>query len=149
MPEGWLLCDGAGYSRTGDYEALFAAIGTTWGTGDGSTTFNVPDFRGRALIGSGAGINQNTDGSLAGLTLRNAGPSSVGQKNVTLAVSQIPPHNHTYTDRYGPARHNEAGLIGTANGTTSETERITGAAGSGGPHNNLQPSAYMNFIIKQ
>lgn len=44
-PTGWLKCNGAAVSRT-TYADLFAAIGTTWGTGDGSTTFNVPDFRG-------------------------------------------------------------------------------------------------------
>lgn len=45
-PEGWLACDGAAVSRT-TYAALFAAIGTVWGNGNGSTTFNVPDMRGR------------------------------------------------------------------------------------------------------
>jgi len=53
-PTGWLLCDGSAVSRT-TYSALFSAISTTWGSGDGSTTFNVPDFRGRATIGSGTG----------------------------------------------------------------------------------------------
>jgi len=45
-PSGWLLCDGRAVSRT-DYASLFASIGTAYGTGDGSTTFNIPDFRGR------------------------------------------------------------------------------------------------------
>ncbi len=43
LPTGWLLCDGSAVSRTA-YAALFSAIGTTWGAGDGSTTFNVPDL---------------------------------------------------------------------------------------------------------
>lgn len=50
VPNGWLLCDGKAVSRT-SLPALFAAIGTTWGAGDGSTTFNVPDLRGRTLFG--------------------------------------------------------------------------------------------------
>ena len=53
-PSGWLICDGSAVSRT-TYATLFAAIGTTWGTGDGSTTFNLPDLRGRAPIGAGTG----------------------------------------------------------------------------------------------
>ena len=52
-PANWLVCDGSAVSRT-DYGALFAVIGTTWGAGDGSTTFNVPDLRGRLTIHAGA-----------------------------------------------------------------------------------------------
>lgn len=51
-PSGWLLCDGAAVSRT-TYASLFSAIGTTFGAGDGSTTFNVPDFKGRTAVGVG------------------------------------------------------------------------------------------------
>lgn len=53
-PTGWLLEDGSAVSRT-TYATLFAVIGTTYGAGDGSTTFNVPDSRGRAAIGAGTG----------------------------------------------------------------------------------------------
>lgn len=49
--DGWLICDGAPVNRT-DFPSLFAAIGVTWGTGDGTTTFNLPDFRDRVLVGS-------------------------------------------------------------------------------------------------
>jgi len=49
-PTGWVMCDGAAISRT-DYATLFAAIGVSFGAGDGSTTFNVPDLRGRVLVG--------------------------------------------------------------------------------------------------
>ncbi len=54
VPTGWLECDGSAVSRT-TYAGLFTAIATTWGTGDGSTTFNIPDFRGRARIAKGTG----------------------------------------------------------------------------------------------
>ena len=55
-PSGWLLCDGTAISRT-TYAPLFTAIGTAWGVGNGSTTFNVPDLRGAFLRGAGAGLN--------------------------------------------------------------------------------------------
>src|SRR5690242_494962 len=51
-PTGWLLCDGTAVSRA-TYATLFGVIGTTYGTGDGSTTFNLPDFRGRVPAGKG------------------------------------------------------------------------------------------------
>ena len=54
VPSGWLAEDGSAVSRT-TYAALFAAIGTTWGAGDGSTTFNLPDSRGRVMVGAGTG----------------------------------------------------------------------------------------------
>src|SRR5690606_28135610 len=54
IPDKWLECDGSAVSRS-TYSSLFAAIGTTWGVGDGETTFNVPDLRGRTLIGAGTG----------------------------------------------------------------------------------------------
>ena len=53
-PTGWFACDGTAKSRT-DYSELFAAIGTTWGVGDGSTTFNLPDLQGAFLRGTGTG----------------------------------------------------------------------------------------------
>lgn len=53
-PTGFVLCDGTAYSRTVTYDALYAIIGTTFGTGDGSTTFNVPDMRSRVPVGAGA-----------------------------------------------------------------------------------------------
>ena len=53
-PSGWLICDGSAVSRTA-YANLFAVLGTTWGAGDGVTTFNLPDLRGRAGIGAGTG----------------------------------------------------------------------------------------------
>lgn len=61
-PTGWLACNGAAVNRTGTYAALFAAIGTTYGTGNGSTTFNVPDLRGYFVRGSGT----NSDGTASG-----------------------------------------------------------------------------------
>lgn len=77
-PTGWVLCDGAALSRT-TYATLFAAVSTNFGTGDGSTTFNVPDLRGRVLVGKddmgGVAANRVTTGNegLDGGTLAAAG----------------------------------------------------------------------------
>jgi len=68
----WHLCDGTALSRT-TYATLFSAIGTTYGTGDGSTTFNIPDLLGRVPVGAGAG---------SGLTARALGVKS-GQQEIT------------------------------------------------------------------
>ena len=57
-PTGYLLCDGSAVSRT-TYADLFTAIGTTWGVGDGSTTFNIPDLRGAFLRGTGSHGTEN------------------------------------------------------------------------------------------
>lgn len=78
-PSGWLVCDGSAVSRT-TYATLFAAIGTTWGTGDGSTTFNLPDLRGRAPIGAGTG---------SGLTARTLGTQNIGSENVQAHTHSI------------------------------------------------------------
>lgn len=79
-PTGYLACDGSAVSRT-TYAALFTAISTTWGVGDGVTTFNVPDLRGRQLIGSGTG---------AGLTARTLGTQNIGAETVTLDTLNMP-----------------------------------------------------------
>ena len=85
-PSGWLACDGAAISRS-TYAALFALLGTTYGAGDGSTTFNVPYLRGRAPIGSGAG---------SGLTARNRGDKS-GEETHQLSGAELAVHTHTQT----------------------------------------------------
>ncbi len=81
-PTGWVLCDGAAISRT-TYATLFAAIGTSFGTGDGSTTFNVPDLRGRVLVGKddmgGTAASRVTSGS-EGLAAENL--AATGQRIV-------------------------------------------------------------------
>ena len=79
-PTGWLSCNGAAVSRT-TYATLYAAIGTTWGVGDGSTTFNVPDLRGMFLRGTG------TNGTYG---------TAIGQAVGTYAVDTY--LNHTHTD---------------------------------------------------
>lgn len=77
-PQGCLFCDGSAVSRT-TYAALFAVIGTTYGEGDGSTTFNVPDLSGRVVIGVSNSHALGTTG---------------GSETVTLTADQLPAHVH-------------------------------------------------------
>ena len=142
-PAGWLLCDGSAVSRT-DYATLFAAIGTTWGVGDGSTTFNLPDLRGRAPIGAGAG---------SGLTARTLGGK--------LGSEYIQAHTHGFTQPTITSKYKNDGTTGGSarryvqDGTSSSTTLATASGGavgavSGattGSAGNMQPSAVVNFII--
>lgn len=82
-PSGYLLCDGAAVSRA-TYSALFSKINTTWGVGDGATTFNVPDLRGRTVIGAGTG---------SGLTARTTGTQNIGAETTTAVAA----HTHGFT----------------------------------------------------
>lgn len=83
-PSGWLLCDGSAVSRTA-YAHLFAILGTTWGTGDGSTTFNVPNTAGRVV----RGVNGTyTQASTGGLDTQTATGSQV------ISSANLPPHRH-------------------------------------------------------
>jgi len=89
-PAGWLLCDGQPYSRAA-YSALYSALGgasSPWGQGNGSTTFNVPDLRGRTSIGTGQG---------SGLSYRALGLTG-GEENHVLSVSELAYHTHGIND---------------------------------------------------
>ena len=134
-PTGYLLCNGAAVSRT-TYAALFAAIGTTFGVGDGATTFNVPDFRGRARIGAGAG---------AGLTNRALG-ATVGAETHVLATAELPAHTHTVETRNTTGA--DTGTVVSGNNATSMGQHTTSSVGSGTAHNNMQPSLAVTAIIK-
>ena len=87
-PSGWVLCDGAAISRT-TYATLFANIGTNFGAGDGSTTFNVPDLRGRVIVGKddmgGAAAARVTTG---GEGLNGASLAAAGQRIVESDASK-------------------------------------------------------------
>lgn len=150
-PTGWLLCYGQAVSRT-TYANLFAVIGTTYGTGDGSTTFNLPDLRGRVAAGK-----DNMGGSAAS-RLTNTGTGNPGINGATLGAvggvdrhtvttAQMPAHTHGYG--YG------ANTLRTTTSGGSETTLIsgsslnTGSAGTGEAHPNAQPTIVLNSIIKE
>lgn len=172
-PTGYLFCTGATVSRT-TYAALFAVIGTAFGAGDGSTTFGLPDMRGRAPIGVGTGT---------GLTARALGAAG-GAETVTLDVTQIPGHTHTGTTNasgshthtsnatggqgnYGLALANGVNTVIDVDSSLGElnvhttpgalsidaggahTHTFTSdSTGGGAAHANMQPFAALNFIIK-
>lgn len=93
-PSGWLLCYGQAVSRT-TYAALFAAIGTTYGAGDGSTTFNLPDLRGRSAFGL-----DNMGGTDAG---RQTAANTLGGTGgaETMTSTMMPAHTHTIDHAHG------------------------------------------------
>jgi len=141
-PSGWLLCAGQAVSRS-TYAALFTAISTTYGAGDGSTTFNLPDLRGRVAVGkddmNGTAANRITSGGsgITGTTLGAAG----GTQTHTLTTAQMPAHTH-------------GGVLTPTGGSStllscgSSTSGDTGSTGGGGAHQNTQPSMILNKIIK-
>lgn len=141
-PTGYLLCDGSAVSRT-TYAALFAVIGTAYGIGDGSTTFNVPDMRDSVGIGV-------SPGSLSGRpTLRTIGQSG-GEETHVLITTELAAHTHTYN----LATAGSYVSINTSNAGNSALNGLfnvaqnTGSTGSGTAHNNMQPFVVVNYIVK-
>lgn len=138
-PEGYLLCQGQAVSRS-TYSDLFAVIGTTYGSGDNSTTFNIPNLKGRVPVGLDSGQTEFN-------TLGETG----GAKTHTLTVAEMPSHTHRTgiggngTDTYGD---------GPLGGATAKVifdpsyGQYTAYTGGGGAHNNLQPYIALNYIIK-
>lgn len=134
-PSGWLMCNGAAVSRT-TYSDLFTAIGTTFGSGDGSTTFNLPNLNGRTPVGF--------DVSQAEFDF--VGKAS-GTKTHTLTVNEIPSHTHTQNSHTHTGStsttgsHDHTASTNTA-GSHSHTTSMTtqgghshgGSTGSAGSH---------------
>lgn len=148
-PSGWLFCAGQAVSRT-TYAALFTAIGTTYGVGDGSTTFNLPDLRGRVTVGkddmTGSAASRMTSGGsgVDGATLGASG----GAETHTLTTSEIPAHTHTHDFRSTLSNIQEGTGSLFDNVHRGNTSVSTGSTGGGGSHNNTQPSIIINKIIK-
>ncbi len=146
-PTGYLLCDGSAVSRT-TYADLFAAIGTTYGAGNGTTTFNLPDLRGRFPLG--------VSGS-------HALGSTGGSETKTLIEANLPAHTHTMTQHTHEVGYIDASLqagsgltaqkVNTgAGGSTVNTDlgsaSPTGVTGQGTAFDVMNPFIALNFIIK-
>lgn len=97
-PAGWLLCDGLAVDRT-TYANLFAAIASAYGSGNGSTTFNLPDLRGRTIFGvdNMGGTSANRLTTAGGVSANNTLGATCGTQSITLTTPNLPAHNHTYT----------------------------------------------------
>lgn len=137
-PTGWLIADGSAVSRT-TYAALFAVISTTYGSGDGSTTFNLPNLKGKVPVG----LNSSE-------TEFDALGETGGAKTHTLTTSEMPSHSHGISGIYieNNKNYSGTGFNPLTNDARSGTINSTNSAGSGGAHNNLQPYIVLNYIIK-
>lgn len=159
-PSGWLECDGSAVSRV-TFATLFAAIGTTWGPGDGSTTFNLPNMNRRTSVGrggSGTGVLGNAVGNVG------------GTETHALSIAELAAHTHSDSGHSHSGTTSTQGVGGldvmsNGNSWLMMTGNMAGGpfaiplsvnnasanisnTGSGTGHNNVQPSAIVMKIIK-
>lgn len=144
----WMIADGAAISRA-DFPEAFALWGETFGPGNGSTTFNLPDFRGRTLVGADTSQPEFD-------TVGEHG----GSKTHTLSVNEMPAHGHGapgfrfYVESTNGAwrRTSTGGHAGTAGEDGVWRQRMaeegTQNTGGGQPHNNLQPYRVARYMVK-
>jgi microcystin-dependent protein len=160
VPSGFLECNGAAVSRT-TYSALFAIVGTTYGAGDGSTTFNVPDLQDNVPVGKS---NNKALASTGGAnTVTSTGNVAGSTANATLSTAQLASHNHNPTlqdpgsPNYTPNPTVERGRAGL--GDASNANLNNAGSGSGHAHNMsanfsgdatsvIQPYLAIIYIIK-
>lgn len=153
-PQGWMFCYGQELNLT-QYEPLFSLIGTTFG-GNGVSTFNLPDLRGRTPIGQGNGLS---------LTPRVLGQTG-GAPTTTLTTDQMSAHTHTVMAGTGTATTDTPGqtVLMASSGTNTtlytkvdpadpkknpfvfDSQSVSNSGGSGA-HNNVMPSLGVNYII--
>lgn len=147
-PRGWAQCNGQ-LLPISQYSALFALLGTQFG-GDGVRTFRLPDLQGRV------GINQ---GQGPGLSFRSMGEAG-GAESVTLQVSQLPAHTHPAIGSsaggdsltpsgsvWAPDAAGGSAPYSTGTPDVALAAQAIGPAGSGLPHENVQPYLVLNFCI--
>lgn len=167
----YAFCYGQAVSRT-TYATLFARLGTEYGSGDGSTTFNLPDLRGRAPFGRddmGGSAASRITSAVSGVDGADLGAAG-GAQSVTLDATMIPSHTHTgTTDSDGAHTHDlEIGstsalqvggatqgyqsgtgtTLTTASGGAHTHAFTTAATGGGLAHNNLPPALIVNYILR-
>src|SRR5574344_782300 len=145
IPDNWLLCDGRAISRA-DYSELFAVIGTSYGAGNGTTTFNLPNKKGRASVGFDS---SQTEFNVVGC--------SGGEKTHQLTVEELPKHrphidgmNNEYSQSYWDAgvKDTSFGLKYETTSTFTTRQGSFSIIGNDKPHNNLQPYQTDVWIIK-
>lgn len=136
-PAGYLFCNHDEVSRV-DFAPLFAVIKELHGSGDGSTTFNLPDRNGKVAVGLDA-IDSDFD------TVGKTG----GEKEHQLTISEMPNHYHNYSKSGSETVQNSSNLgADETAGSDAATQTATSTSGSDQPHNNMQPYVVMNYIIK-
>ncbi len=147
-PQGWYLCDGS-LLPISQYMALFSLLGTNFG-GDGTSTFGLPDLRGRAALGAGQGTG------LLPYTLGQNG----GVESVSLTSGEVGGHTHALSAAAATTTPTPGSsvVLGTPNATTPiyatcgtaaalTANAVASSAGGGLPHENRQPSLTMTYII--
>lgn len=132
-PPGFLEETGQAVSRT-TYSGLFAEISTQYGSGDGSTTFNVPDSRGRVIIGVDGSAERITSASTNGGNADTLGGTG-GAQTHTLVTAEMPAHTHTI----GSPVFNVAGAVCAAGSDKGVTATTSSSTGGDGAHSNTQP----------
>ena len=163
-PAGWLFCRGQAISRV-TYDSLFAVIGTTYGAGDGSTTFNLPDFRDRFTVGAGSSYALNAKGGANTVTLSTTHiPAHTHGKSgaITSGITSSGAHTHTFkTQADYAAKGTKKGIYSESDGTWTGTSVMTStgahthnlpahehtSVGGGQAHENRPPYIGINFII--
>lgn len=132
----WLLCNGSAVSRT-TYAALFAKISTSYGPGDGSSTFNLPDFTGRSPLGAG---NNGTGGAVD-----HPLGTKFGVEKHQLTIGEMPSHAHQFSANDTSATGSEkTNLLPLGSGETFNTTPVGGS----GRHNTMHPVTTVNVFIK-
>jgi microcystin-dependent protein len=146
-PSGWLLCGGQAVSRS-TYSSLFSVVGTTYGAGDGSSTFNLPDLRDRFVLGNST--QGSSDAGRVSNYTTTLGATG-GEDAHTLTTSEIPSHTHTITyyafldgANLSPGRLTDEDDVDLSSSQTTTSS----ATGGGSSHNNMPPFLALSFIIK-
>jgi len=157
VPSGFLECNGAAVSRS-TYADLFAIVGTTYGSGDGSTTFNVPDLQDNVAVGkSGTKNLASTGGTNTVTSTGNVGGSTA---NATLSTPQLASHSHTFPYKNTPPNTPGPPQISVAPFGPEQIKTTTNSGSGGGHAHNmsatfsgdatsvLQPYLTIIYIIK-